>query len=47
MSIPQINATYGDWQVDHQESVVEVEGKIHKHFVSILIDPRYNLIYFA
>jgi hypothetical protein len=32
-------------QVDHQASVVEMEGMISNHHVSILIEPSYNLSY--
>ena len=32
-------------QEDHQSTIVEVEGKIHSHNVSILIDPRDSLSY--
>ena len=32
-------------QADHQASVVEMEGMITNHLVSILIDPASNLSY--
>jgi hypothetical protein len=34
-------------QADHQALVVEMEGMITNHLVSILIDPGSNLIYIA
>jgi hypothetical protein len=34
-------------QADHQASVVEIEGTIFNHLVSILIDPSSNLSYIA
>ena len=37
--VPIIYAALEDFQEDHQSSVVEVEGKIAKQSVSILIDP--------
>ena len=37
-SIPRIYASLEDRQTDHQSSMVEVEGKIAKQFVSVLID---------
>ena len=40
MTIPRIYAALEDRQADHQSTVVEVEGKIAKQFVSILIEPR-------
>jgi hypothetical protein len=41
----KINATLDDRQADHQSTIVEVEGKIHTHNVSILIDPGASLSY--
>ena len=38
-TIPRIYAALEDRQADHQSTVVEVEGKISKQFVSFLIDP--------
>ena len=38
-TIPRIYAALEDRQADHQSTVVEVEGKIAKQLVSILIDP--------
>ena len=38
-NIPRIYAVLKDHQEDHQSTVVEVEGKIAKQAVSILIDP--------
>jgi hypothetical protein len=45
--MPWIYAAVDDKQVDHQDSVVEMEGMISHHLVSILIDPGYNLSYVA
>ena len=39
-TIPRIYAALEDFQEDHQSNVVEVEGKIAKQYVSILIDLR-------
>jgi hypothetical protein len=44
-SMPQIYAALDNRQVDHQASVVEMEGTISNHPVSILIDPGSNLSY--
>jgi hypothetical protein len=44
-SIPQIYAALDNRQADHQASVVEMEGMISNHLVSILIDPGSNLSY--
>jgi hypothetical protein len=41
----KINAVLDGMQVDHQSTIVEIEGKIHNNNVSILIDPGDNLIY--
>ena len=40
-TIPRIYAALEHCQEDHQSTVVEVEGKIAKQSISILIDPRY------
>jgi len=32
-------------QADHQESIIEMEGKICDRVVSFFIDPRYNYSY--
>ena len=37
--MPRINATLENRQVDHQTSMVEVQGMIENQYVSILIDP--------
>ena len=37
-NIPKINATLEDRKVDHQSTMLEVEGKILNTFVSVLID---------
>ena len=44
-SMPQIYATLDNNQADHQASVVELEGMIANHPISILIDPGSNLSY--
>jgi hypothetical protein len=46
-SVPQIYAALDNNQADHQASVVEIEGMITNHLVSILIDPGSNLSYIA
>jgi hypothetical protein len=44
-SIPQIYVALDNRQFDHQASVVEMEGVISNHLVSILIEPGSNLSY--
>jgi hypothetical protein len=46
-SMPQIYAAMDNKQADQQASVVEIEGMITNHLVSILIDPGLNLSYIA
>ena len=46
-SMPQIYATLDNRQNDHQDLVVEMEGMIANHLVSILIEPGSNLSYVA
>jgi hypothetical protein len=46
-SVLQIYAALDNKQADHQASVVEMEGMITNHLVSILIDPGSNLSYIA
>jgi hypothetical protein len=46
-SMPQIYASLDNRQADHQASVVDMEGMITNHLVSILIDPGSNLSYVA
>jgi hypothetical protein len=46
-SVPQIYAALDNNQADHQASLVEIEGMIFNHLVSVLIDPRSNLSYIA
>jgi hypothetical protein len=46
-SVPQIFSALDNNQADHQASVVEIEGMISNHLVSILIDPCSNLSYIA
>jgi hypothetical protein len=43
----QIYAALDNNQADHQASVVEIEGMITNHLVSIMIDPSSNLSYIA
>jgi hypothetical protein len=44
-SMPWIYAAVDNKQADHQASVVEMEGMITNHLISILIDPGSNLSY--
>jgi hypothetical protein len=46
-SVPQIYAALDNNQADHQASVVEIEGMIFNHLVSVLIDPGSNLSYIS
>jgi hypothetical protein len=46
-SVPQIYVVVKNRQVDHQASIVELEGIITKQPISIMIDPGSNLIYIA
>ena len=43
--IPRINAALENRHVDHQTSMVEVQGMIQNQYVSILIDPGASLSY--
>jgi len=43
--MPQIYVAMDNRQDGHQASVVEMEGMITNHIVSILIDPCSNLSY--
>jgi len=43
--IHRINVALDGKQVDHQSTIVEIEGKIHNSKVSILIDQGDNLLY--
>jgi hypothetical protein len=43
--MPQIYAALDNRRAYHQASVVEIEGTISNHPVSILIEPSYNLSY--
>ena len=43
--MPQIYVALDNRQADHQASVVDIEGMIFNHHVSILIDPGSNLSY--
>jgi hypothetical protein len=45
--MPRIYVSVYNKQVNHQASVVEMEGVITNHLVSILIDPSSNLSYIA
>jgi hypothetical protein len=44
-SMPQIYASLDHRQYDHQALVVDMEGMISNHLVSILIDPGSNMSY--
>jgi hypothetical protein len=46
-SVSQIYVALDNNQADHQASVVEIEGMIFNHLVSVLIDPGSNLSYIA
>jgi hypothetical protein len=46
-SVPQIYVALDNNQADHQASVVEIEGMIFNHLVSILIDLGSNLSYIS
>jgi hypothetical protein len=46
-SMPQIYVALDNNQANHQASVVELEGMITNHPISILIDPGSNLSYIA
>jgi hypothetical protein len=41
----KINASLENRQVDHQSTMVEIEGMINQKYVSILIDPGASLSY--
>ena len=43
--MPKINAALKNRQVDHQTSMVEIEGMIKNRPISILIDPGASLSY--
>jgi hypothetical protein len=43
--MPQIYPSLDNRQVDHQASVVEMEGMISDHLISIFIDPGSNICY--
>jgi hypothetical protein len=46
-NIPKIHASLDNRQADHQASVVEMEGMVTNHLISILIDPGSNLSYIS
>ena len=46
-TMPRINASLENRQVDYQTSMVEVEGKINQIPISILIDPGASLSYIS
>lgn len=46
-NIPQIKASLEDFQADYQPLIVELEGKISNHLVSILIDLGVSLSYIS
>ena len=43
--MPRINAALENRHVDHQTSMVEVQGMIQNQYVSIMIDPCASLSY--
>jgi len=45
--MPRIYASFNNNQANHQDSVLELEGMIANHLVSILIYPSSNLSYVA
>lgn len=45
--IPRIYATVDNMQVDHQASIIEMEGKLCDQVVSIFIDPGSNYNYIS
>jgi len=44
-SIPHIYVVLNNRQVDHRESIIDMDGKICDKVVDILIDPKYNYSY--
>ena len=46
-NIPTINAALENRQVEHQSSMVDMEGKISDQFVTILIDSGASLSYIS
>jgi hypothetical protein len=46
-SMPKIHAALDNRKADHQASVVEMEGMVTNHLISILIDPGSNLSYIS
>jgi len=44
-SVPKIYVAVENWKEYHQDSVVELKSFISKKPISILINPRSNLIY--
>ena len=46
-SVLQIYAALDNNQADHQASVVEIEGMIFNHLVSVLIEPGSNFSYIS
>ena len=45
--MPKINAALENRQVDHLNSMVEVQGMIQNQSISILIDPSASLTYIS
>ena len=43
----RINAASEDQQADHQCAIVEIEGTVSNHTISILIDPGATLSYIS
>lgn len=44
-SIPLINVAIENNQVKYEPTIIEIDGKIHEHFFSILTDPCEILSY--
>lgn len=42
-NIPKINATLDDNHDEYKHTIIECQGKISNHYVSILIDPGASL----
>ena len=43
----RINAALEDQQANHQSAIVEIEGTISNHTISVLIDPGATLSYIS
>lgn len=44
-SIPQTYATFDNMQADHQESIIDMDGKIYDQVIYTLIKPVSNYSY--